>query len=171
MSMLRSLVITLTLLVAGAAAHAQSGDRSVSNRLSELAPLEGAWAAQGEGFSSKLVYEWALPGALLRVRNELRNDAGELFGEYEGHYAWDPGESRIVFWTVGRGGELHRGTVMSRGNQLWHDARIAGGRTDGYRSVIAITSGELHYRARYERSATDEDVLGSDPLVYKRTAR
>lgn len=165
-------LIALAVVAASVLVSAQAGDRqAAAGHLAVLAPLEGAWLAQGDGFSSTLVYEWALPGTLLRVRNELRNAAGDLVGEYEGSYAWDPAESRIVFWTVGRGGELHRGSVVARANQLWHEARIAGGRTDGYRSVIAITGGELHYRARYERAATDEDVLGSDPLIYKRTAR
>ena len=171
MSMLSSLVIVLLLAVPGAGAPAQTSPRSDSDRLAALTSLEGAWVAQGEGFSSTLVYEWALPGALLRGRNELRNAAGETIGRYEGHYAWDPDASRIIFWTVGRGGELHRGTVTPREGQLWHDANVAGGSSSGYRSVITIVGKELHYRARYQRSATDNDVLASTPLIYKPSNR
>lgn len=139
-----------------------------SSHLSALAPLEGSWVARGTGFSSRLVYEWVLPGVLLRARNELRNNDEALIGQYEGNYLWDPTQSRIVFWTVGRNGELHRGTVAARDGQLWHDATVAGGQVTGYRSVIAPVGSELHYRAQYQASATDAAVLGSEPLVYRR---
>lgn len=137
--------------------------------LTLLTALEGSWRAQGDGFSSTLTYDWALPGVLLRVRNELRNGAGDVIGRYEGHYAWDHAQGRIVFWTVGRDGELHQGTVAARDGHLWHEARVSGGRIDGYRSVVAPVREDLHYRAVYQRSATDEQVLGAAPLIYHRT--
>ena len=150
--------------------HSQNSARAVSadRHLSVLAPLEGVWMAAGEGFSSRLVYEWVFPGVLLRARNELLNNAGAAIGQYEGHYMWDPAQSSIVFWTVGRSGELHRGTATWRNEQLWHDATVSGGHVTGYRSVVAMVGREMHYRAKYEPSATDAAVLGSEPLVYRR---
>ncbi len=136
--------------------------------LTPLASFEGSWVAKGDGFSSKLTYEWALPGVLLRSRNELRNEAGQLFRQYEGHYAWDPALSKIVFLTLGSDGELHRGEAEWRDGQLWHAATVSGGKITGYRSVLGVVGKELYYRAKYERSATDKDVLGSTPLVYRR---
>lgn len=158
------------LLVAPHELLSQDGGQSVSeaSHLSALAPLEGAWIGRGDGFSSTLAYEWALPGVLLRARNEVRSDAGALVGQYEGHYLWDPAESRIVFWTVGQNGELHRGTVASRDEQLWHEATVVGGRVSGYRSLVTFVGPEMHYRAQYEPSATDAEVVASVPLVYRR---
>jgi hypothetical protein len=150
--------------------HLLAQDRSISERghLSVLAPLEGNWLGRGDGFSSKLVYEWVLPGVLLRARNEVRNNDGALIGQYEGHYMWDPTATRIVFWTVGRNGELHRGAVASRDGQLWHEATVAGGRVTGYRSIVSIVGPELHYRAQYDPLAGDAAVLANPPLVYRR---
>lgn len=82
--------------------------------------------------------------------------------------SWDPGQSTIVFWSVGRNGELHRGTVTYRDEQIWHDATVSGGSVAGYRSVLEFAGPELHYRARYEASPTDESVLAVPPLVYRR---
>lgn len=149
----------------------QHTGRGVETRiqLMTLASFEGSWVAVGNGFSSRLTYEWALPGVLLRSRNELRNQAGERFGRYEGNYAWDPALSRIVFWTVGQDGELHRGEAEWREGQLWHQAAVSGGKIRGYRSVIRTVGNELHYRAKYEQSAADSDVLASTPLVYRRS--
>jgi hypothetical protein len=130
--------------------------------------LEGSWVATGDGFSSRLTYDWALPGVLLRARNELRNGAGDLSGRYEGHYVWDPADGRIAFWTVSREGELHRGTVVLRDGRLWHDATVSGGAIAGYRSVLARVDDDLHYRAVYRPAATDADVLGAAPLIYRR---
>lgn len=128
--------------------------------------LEGTWVARGDGFSSELVYEWSLPSTLLRVRNELRDEAGAVVGQYVGHYAWDADRSSIVFWTVSRNGELHRGTATWRNGQLWHDATVSGGRISGYRSVVIPVEGKLRYQAQYDASATDSDILGSPPLIY-----
>jgi hypothetical protein len=149
--------------------QSQDSDRSEKGKshLSVLAALEGVWVARGDGFSSKLTYDWALPGVLLRGRNELRNDAGELVGQYEGHYMWDPGQSCIVFWTVSRDGELHQGKTTWRNEQLWHKATVSGGRIKAYRSVMAVVGRELHYRAKYTESPTDEEILGSPPLIYR----
>jgi hypothetical protein len=148
----------------------QDGQRSPGEggRLSVLAPLEGNWLGKGDGFSSKLMYAWVLPNVLLRARNEVRSGDGALIGEYEGHYLWDPAESRIVFWTVGRNGELHRGAVTWRDRQLWHDAKVSGGRVAGYRSIVSFVGSELHYRAQYDPAASDAAVLGGAPLVYRR---
>lgn len=141
---------------------------SEAGHLSVLAPLEGRWVGKGDGFSSTLVYEWVLPSVLLRARNEVRSDAGALIAQYEGHYVRDPAESRIVFWTVGRNGELHRGTVVPREGPLWHEATVAGGRVNGYRSVVSLVGPELHYRAQYDSSASDAAVLARAPLIYRR---
>jgi hypothetical protein len=163
-------LVLIGLLVGPHELLSQDGDRSVSTtgHLMILAPLEGKWVGRGDGFSSTLVYEWVLPDVLLRARNEVRSDAGDLLGQYEGHYFWDPTESRILFWTVGRNGELHRGTVESRDGQLWHEARVAGGRVSGYRSSVSLVGPELHYRARYEPSPSDAAVLATAPVVYRR---
>ncbi|HUF46221.1 MAG TPA: hypothetical protein VMM93_00330, partial [Vicinamibacterales bacterium] len=59
-------------------------------------------------------------------------------------YMWDASRSTMEFWTVGG------------------DGRIA-----GYRSVMAPVERELHYRAQYEPSATDADVLAGFALVYR----
>lgn len=168
----RSVVaLCLQIGILGAVAPLQSQDvgRSTTQTqdLSSLAALEGSWTAHGDGFSSQLVYEWALPAVLLCARNELRDDAGLVVGRYEGHYMWDPSESRIVFWTVGQDGELHRGMATWRDGMLWHEATVSGGRIAGYRSVLSLAERELRFRARYERSATDEDVLASPPLTYR----
>jgi len=136
--------------------------------LAKLASFEGSWIAQGKGFSSTLTYEWALPGVLLRGRNELHNEAGGLVGQYEGLYAWDPARSRIVFLTAGRDGELHQGEAEWRHEQLWHKAVVSGGKITGYRSLLEAVGTELHYRASYGDSATDKKVLDSTPLVYRR---
>jgi hypothetical protein len=135
--------------------------------LAVLNSLAGAWVAKGEGFFSKLTYEWALPGVLLRSRNELRNGKGELFRQYEGNYAWDAARSKIVFWVVGSDGELHQGEAEWRDGLLWHNATVSGGKITGYRSVLAVAGKELVYKARYESSATDAAVLNSSPLVYQ----
>jgi hypothetical protein len=37
-------------------------------QMTVLARLEGTWVAKGEGFSSTLQYEWALPNVLLRAK-------------------------------------------------------------------------------------------------------
>lgn len=172
--MARASVIAFALVVAAAGVQAQgsklSGRRSDDGPLKKLAFLEGTWIAYGDGFSSKLTYEWALPGVLLRGRNELRN-AAELFGQYEGHYAWDPALKSIVFWTVGRDGELHRGEASMDDGRLWHKAIVLGGDITGYRSVIEAAGKELHYRARYELAAPDQAVLEGTPLVYRRAER
>lgn len=107
---------------------------------------------------------------LLRARNELKNVAGAVIGQYEGHYMWDAGQSTIVFWTVGRDGELHRGTASWRDGRLWHDATVAGGAITGYRSVLATVGPELHYRAKYAPAAPEGEVLASPPLIYRRSA-
>jgi hypothetical protein len=140
-------------------------------QMTALARLEGTWVAKGEGFSSTLQYEWALSGVLLRARNELKNDAGKIVGQYEGNYAWDPDKSKIVFWTVGRDGELHRGTAVWRDGKLWHEATVSGGRAKSYRSVLAVVDGELIYRAKYQASATDQEVQDSAPLTYRKVTR
>lgn len=140
----------------------------VAGPLSEMARLTGAWVANGEGFSSTLRYEWALCNVLFRARNELRNEGGEIIGQYEGYYAWDPDQSQIVFWTVGRDGELHRGTARWRDGKLWHEATVSGGRIKGYRSALGLQDGELVYRANYSASASDEDVDETVPLVYRK---
>jgi hypothetical protein len=173
----KTLVVTVCLLVGITTPErgllSQSVDRSAihTNRLSALAPLEGVWVAKGEGFSTRLAYEWALPGVLLRARNEVRNDAGAIVAQYEGHYMWDPAQSAIVFWTVAQTGELHRGTVTQRNDAVWHDATVSGGTISGYRSVMAVVGDEIHYRAKYEPSSSDEAVLASAPLIYRRAAR
>lgn len=145
----------------------QLGSPASSNEhLARLAALEGVWIARGSGFSSRLEYEWGLPGVLLRARNELRNDAGDVVGRYEGAYMWDAGTSRLAFWTVGWNGELHRGTAVWQAESLWHDATVTGGQLAGYRSALAIVDGELHYRAVYSPAATDEEVLAAAALIY-----
>jgi hypothetical protein len=172
--MARYVVAVIALLAGLAEARAQMPARSVeqppdyANALAALAVLEGPWFANGDGYSSTLAYEWVLPGVLLRARNELRNDAGDVVGEYEGHYAWDPDQATIVFWTVGRDGDLHRGTAAWRDGQLWHEGRVSGGRVTGYRSVLDVEGEQLHYLAVYEPSASEDDVLGSVPLIYRR---
>jgi len=130
--------------------------------------MVGTWMARGEGFSSTLMYEWVLPNRLLRVRNSLSNSAGDQFAEYEGHCAWHPSRSLIVFWTVGRNGELHEGTAAWRDSRLWHEARVSGGELEAYRSVLHLAGGELRYHARYGEPATDASLLESDPLLYRR---
>jgi hypothetical protein len=147
------------------------GPENEKRQLSVLARFEGTWVAQGDGFSSTLQYEWALPNVLLRGRNELRNDAGKVIGQYEGHYVWDPDQSKIVFWTVGRDGELHRGSAIWRAGQLWHEATVSGGRIKGYRSVLDVVEGELHFRAKFQASATDEEVRNNAPLIYRKVPR
>jgi hypothetical protein len=168
--MLKGLAIVAVLLIASSDAGAQSGVSAAEapGQLSAMTPLLGAWVAEGQGFTSVMTYEWVLPNRLLRVRNVLRNGAGEQFGEYEGHYAWHQGRSTIVFWTVGGNGELHEGTAAWREGRLWHDARVTGGKIEAYRSVLDLGPHELRYRAKYGTPATDASLLASDPLVYLR---
>jgi hypothetical protein len=92
-------------------------------------------------------------------------------GQYEGNYAWDPDQSKIVFWTAGRDGELHRGTAVWRDGKLWHEATVSGGRTKAYRSVLAVVDGELIFRAKYQALASDEEVQKSTPLIYRQVTR
>ena len=158
-------IFAAALLVGPAALVAGDGDA-----LQSLAPLEGTWVAAGEGFTSQLTYEWALPGLLLRVRNELRNPAGEIFRRYEGNYAWDPEGSTILFWTVGGNGELHRGTAGWREGRLWHEGVVSGGSIAGYRSVLEPVGEEWHYRAAYKLPASDPEILGGAPLVYRKVS-
>lgn len=135
-------------------------------QLSSMARFEGTWVAKGDGFSSTLQYQWVLPKLLLRAGNELRNDAGEIVGQYEGNYAWDPDLAKIVFWTVGRDGELHKGTAAWHDEKLLHEVTVSGGRTRGYRSVLELVDGESFYRAKYQASATEQEVEDSPPLIY-----
>jgi hypothetical protein len=149
------------------ATQSQDSKSAKSTPLAAFNAFEGAWVANGTGFSSRLIYEWALTGVLFRSRNELRNAKGELIKQYEGHYAWDAARSKIVFWVVGSDGELHQGEAAWRDGLLWHDATVSGGRITGYRSVLGVAGKELVYRARYEPAATDAAVLSSTPLVYQ----
>lgn len=166
--------ITFALMIGMITFHARVSSQPSSqgaprnSQLAKLAMLEGSWVAKGDGFSSRLTYEWALPGVLLRSRNRLLNEAGQSIGEDEGLYAWDHGAFRIGFFTVGRDGELHRGGAEWRGRQLWHEATVSGGKTNGYRSVLEVVRNELHYRAKYELAASNTDVLSGTPLVYRR---
>lgn len=165
-----TITIMIGMIAFQASVSAQRNEREGEKKTSlpRLASLEGSWVAQGKGFSSRLTYEWALPGVLLRGRNEVRNEAGAVVAQYEGYYAWDPTLSKIIFFTVGRNGELHRGVADWRSGQLWHEATVSGGKIGGYRSVLEVVGSELHYRAKYEAAATDKDVLGSSVLVYRR---
>jgi hypothetical protein len=169
--MRRGVLIVCALGGLGAGLPLGAAGQAPESRLSVLAPLVGDWSAAGTGFTSRLVYEWALPGTLLRARNEVRNAGGDLVGQYEGLYAWDAAAGRIVFFTAGRGGELHRGYAEWRDGRLWHDATVVGGQPPEYRSALQIVGSELHYRAKYAAGATDREVLESQPLVYTRTRR
>jgi hypothetical protein len=41
----------------------------------------------------------------------------------------------------------------------------------GYRSVLSVVDGELIYRAKYQPSATEQEVQDSAPLTYRKVTR
>lgn len=144
---------------------------AVRDRMGVIACLEGAWIAEGEGFTSRLTYEWAIPGVLLRARNEVTNNEGRVLGRYEGNYAWSSAASKYVFWTVGADGAVHEGAAEWRDGALWHSAHVSGGRIDGFRSSITPEGDSLLYRAVYEPGATDDAVRAAQPLRYSPVLR
>ena len=128
----------------------------------------GTWRAQGDGFTSTLTYRWRFEGRLLEAANELTDAGGKILGRYFGSYAWDPGASEMVFWTMAESGELHRGRAMWREGTLWHEATVSGGRITTYASALRWQGDRMEYFADYAANRAGPELLQREPLEYRR---
>ena len=168
-------ITTLPLLLAILLAAPTTAPRAQEKPDTQAAPMaaldgltRGAWHAEGQGFTSTLVYRWRFEGRLLEVTNELTNPAGETLARYVGSYAWDPGANGIVFWTMAESGELHRGRATWRAGVLWHEATVTGGRITSYASALRWEGDRMEYFADYAATRAAAELLEREPLVYRR---
>jgi hypothetical protein len=163
-----TVMITLALIIPASLAAQQGGsDDLADGPMAAFDALVGDWIARGSGFSTSLSYRWLLPGTMFEAANEVRDTSGNVLARYHGAYAWDRGRGEVVFWTVGEGGEVHRGQAWWEDGILWHEAEISGGGIEVYASAVRSGDQRLEYFAAYGRPDAGSYLLGTEPLVYE----